>query len=247
MLVKRLGGLLALFCLNVVLTLAQAGDPELVAGRKLLDEGRTTLADTALNDARDSLLKLTQKNPGNAVCFYELARVDYYRCNAADVRGDKKAAEGALDQALSEAQQSLKLDDRSAVAHSLLADIYGRRIGLGRGFMLGARLGPKVAAENKRAQELDGNNPRVLASLGRQYLHAPKMFGGDLDKAIASFQKSLQFDPKGDETYIWLAIAYRKKGDEAAAKPALDEALRLNPRSVFAQSTKGGKTVASGQ
>jgi tetratricopeptide (TPR) repeat protein len=238
---KRLGWFLALFCLDVALASAQDGDPELAAGRKLVEEGRTTLADKALNDARGSLLKLTQKNPGNAVYSYELARVDYYRCNAADTRGDKKAAEAALDQAASEDQQSLKLDEKSAVAHSLLADVYGRRIGLGHGVMLGPRLGPKVAAENKRAQELDGNNPRVLASLGRQYLHAPKMFGGDLEKAIASFQKSLQLDPKNDETYVWLAITYRKKGDEAAANWALGEALRLNPRSVFAQSMKAGK------
>ncbi|PYX28685.1 MAG: hypothetical protein DMG77_15075 [Acidobacteria bacterium] len=244
---KQLGWFLALLWFQVALTSAQAGDPELVAGQKLLEEGRTTLADKVLNDARASLLQLTQKNPGNAVYFYELARVDYYRCNAADVRGDKKAAETTLDQALSDAQQSLKLDERSAIAHSLLADVYGRRIGLGRGFMLGARLGPKVVVENKRAQELDGNNPRVLASLGRQYLHAPKMFGGDLDKAVASFQKSLQLDPSNDETYVWLGVTYRKKGDEAAANRALDEALRLNPRSGFAQSTKAGKTVASGR
>lgn len=46
---KRLGRLLALFCLAVVLTSAQAGDPELVAVQKLLEEGRTTLADKSLS------------------------------------------------------------------------------------------------------------------------------------------------------------------------------------------------------
>jgi eukaryotic-like serine/threonine-protein kinase len=63
------------------------------------------------------------------------------------------------------------------------------------------------------------------------------MFGGDVDKAIESFRTSTQIDPKSDETYVRLAIALRKKGDTAGAEQALQEALRLNPRSAFAKST----------
>jgi tetratricopeptide (TPR) repeat protein len=219
---------------------AQTTDPELTDGLRLLEEARTTLAVKALNEARDYFLKLTQKNPGSAIYFYELARVDQYRCNAADMRKDSKAAMAAMEVAISEAIEAIKLNEASADEHSLLADLYGRRIGLG-GFMAGARFGPKIAAENKRALELDANNPRVLASVGRQYLMAPKMFGGDLDKAIVNLQKSTERDPNGDETFVWLAIAERKKGDTDAANKALDEALRLNPRSVFAQNTKAPK------
>jgi len=219
---------------------AQAGDAELAEGMRLLQESRTTLAENTLNDARDYFLKLTQKNAGSAIYFYELARVDQYRCNAADMRKDSKAAMASMEAAISEALEAVKLNEASAEEHSLLADLYGRRIGLG-GFMVGARFGPKIAAENKRALELDANNPRVLASVGRQYLMAPKMFGGDRDKAIANLQKSTERDPAADETFVWLAIAERKKGDTNAANKALDEALRLNPRSVFAQNTKAGK------
>ena len=231
---------LILLCLLSVLTFAEAADPVLAAGLQLLDEGRTTLKEDALNRARDYFLKLTRENPSNALYFYELARVDYYRCSS--VRGSQgnKVAAVILDQAITDAQEALKLGEHSAVAHSLLADLYGNKIGLGVGFMLGARFGPKVDAENKRALELDSNNPQVLASLGRQYLHAPKMFGGDLDKAIASLHKSIDRDPTADEAYVWLAIAYRKKGDAAAANKALDEALQRSPRSVFALNTKAG-------
>jgi tetratricopeptide (TPR) repeat protein len=218
----------------------QTGDPELAEGLRRLEEGRTTLSDKALNDAREYFLKLTQKNSNSAIYSYELARVDQYRCNAADMRKDSKAAMAAMEAAISEALEAIKLNEASAEDHSLLADLYGRRIGLG-GFMAGARFGPKIGAENKRALELDANDPRVLASVGRQYLMAPKMFGGDLDKAIANLQKSAERDPTADETFVWLAIAERKRGDTDAANKALDEALRLNPRSVFAQNTKAGK------
>lgn len=224
----------------MTLLAAQAGDAALAKGLRLVEESRTTLAEPALDQARDYFATLAKENPNQAASLYQLARIDFYRGNAADLRGDKKSAVAAMELAIGEAQASLKADEHSAVAHSLLADLYGRRIGLG-GFMLGPRLGPKIVAENKRALELDGNNAVVLAAVGRQYLMAPKMFGGNVEKAIENLQKSTQLDPRADETFVWLARAYREKGDAASANKALDEALRLNPRSVFAQNTKAGK------
>ncbi len=216
---------------------AQEGDPALTDGLHLLEEARTTLDDGALTSAQSYFAKLTQQHPENARYSYELARVHAYRSSAWSMRGEKKKAEHALDDAITAALQSLKLEEKSSDAHSLLADLYGRKIRFGVGMFAGPKYGPKVQAENKRAQELDPNNPRVLASLGRQYLEAPHMFGGDVDKAIASFRKSIELDPKSDEAYVWLALALRKKGDKAGADQALQQALQLNPRSVFAKST----------
>jgi len=216
---------------------SQNTDPALDEGLRLLEEARTTLDDASLTRAQECFARLVQQHPENAVYFYELGRVQFYRCSALSLHGDKKKAEHALDEAMVSVQQSLKLDEKSADAHSLLADIYGRKIGFGVGMFAGPKYGPKVQAENKRAQELDANNPRVFASLGRQYLEAPHMFGGDVDKAIASFRQATQLDPKSDEAYVWLAIALRKKGDAAGTEQALQQALQLNPRSAFAKAT----------
>jgi len=38
--------------------------------------------------------------------------------------------------------------------------------------------------------------------------------------------RSIDRDPTADETYVWLAIAYRKKGNRLLQNKALDEALR---------------------
>ena len=223
--------LLTTFCL------AQSADPAREQGLQLLEEGRTTLEDNTLANARDHFTRLTQQHPDNADYFYDLARVNAYRCEAYAAHGDKKRAEGGLDEAIANVQQSLKLNEKSANAHSLLADLYGRKISFGVGMFAGPKFGPKIKAENQRAQELDANNARVFASLGRQHLNAPKMFGGDVDKAIENFRKSIQLDPKYDETFVWLGIALRKKGDEAGAEQAFKDALVLNPRSVFAKQT----------
>jgi len=237
-------GSLAPIVLTVLLgatCLAQAADPMLEQGLSLLEDGRTTLDGAALTRAQDYFGKLTRQNADRALFFYELARVNFYRCEAYSAHGDKKNAEHALDAAIENVQQSLKLNEKSADAHSLLGDLYGRKISFGMAMFAGPKFGPKSQAEDQRALELDGNNPRVFASLGRRYLNAPKMFGGDVEKAIESFRKSTQLDPRFDETYVWLAIALRKKGDATGADQDLQEALRLNPRSMFARQTAGNK------
>jgi tetratricopeptide (TPR) repeat protein len=213
----------------------QPVDDEFQAALRSLEEGRTTLTDKPLSAARASLTRLTRHHSESALYFYHLANVDRYWVEAYLARGDKKRAELALEGGVNNVQQSLKLNEKSSDAHSLLADLYGRRISLGIGIFAGPRYGPKVDAENRRALELDPNNPRALASRGRQYLESPKMFGGDVEKSIAEFRKALELDPTSDEAFVWLAIALRKKGDNTGADKALQEALRLNPRSVFAQ------------
>lgn len=219
---------------------SQAG-PALAEGLRLLEEGRTTLEEKPLMDAKNYFASLAQKDgPDNSSCFYPLAQANRYLAESYAMRNDTKNAGNALDEAIAAAQRSITLDGKSAGAHSLLADLYGRKISFG-GFLAGMRYGSKVDSENKQAQALDANNARVYASLGRQYLHAPSMFGGDVDKAIASFRQSTQLEPNFDETYVWLAIAYRKKGDTANATNALQQALRLNPRSVFAKRALSGE------
>jgi tetratricopeptide (TPR) repeat protein len=226
---------LAVTLLLATACLSQISDPAREQGLQLLEQGRTTLEDASLAQARDYFAKLTQQHSDNAVYFYDLARVNAYRCEAYAAHAGKKKAESALDEGIGNVQQSLKLNEKSADAHSLLADLYGRKISFGIGMFAGPKFGPKIKAENQRAQELNANNPRVLASLGREYLNAPKMFGGDVDKAIESFRKSIQLDPNFDETFVWLGIALRKKGDAPGAEQAFKDALRLNPRSLFAK------------
>ncbi len=130
-----------------------------------------------------------------------------------EMRKDKKSAAETVDKAIDAAQRSIQINDKSADAHSLLADLYGRKISLGNAMFAGPKFGPKVKEENAKAMALDGKNPRVWASLGRQYLIAPKMFGGDVSKAIESLEKSVALDPQQDETYVWLARVYKKHGD----------------------------------
>jgi len=153
-----------------------------------------------------------------------------------EMRKDKKSAAAIVDKAIDAVQHSIQLNDKSADAHSLLADLYGRKIGLGNAMFAGPKFGPKVKEENAKAMALDDKNPRVWASLGRQYLMAPKTFGGDVSKAIESLEKSVALNSRQDETYVWLARAYKKHGDSAKAQGAMQHALALNPESPWVKN-----------
>ena len=212
---------------------AQADDP-LAAP---LQSARRKRDPVQLESLRTQLEQRLSQNPNDAVGRYELATVENFLADVAEMRKDKKAAATAVDKGIEAAQRSIQLNEKSADAHSLLADLYGRKIGLGGGMFLGPRFGPKIGEENKRAMALDDKNPLVWASTGRQYLMAPKTFGGNVSKAIDSFKKSLTLDPNQDETWVWLAKAYEKQSDKANARDAIQHALQLNPQSEWAQET----------
>jgi cytochrome c-type biogenesis protein CcmH/NrfG len=201
-----------------------------------VETARRTHDEKQLQSVSAQLEQKIAQNPNDAGFYLDLARVQGYFADVFEARKDKKAATEAVDKAIETVQRSIQLNDRSPDAHSLLADLYGRKIGLGNGMFAGPKFGPKVKEENARAMALDDKNPRVWASLGRQYLMAPKMFGGDIPKAIESFQKSLAIDPAQDETWVWLCKALQKQGDKSKAREAVQHALQLNPESPFAKA-----------
>ena len=189
-----------------------------------VEAARKTHDEKQLQSLKAQLEQLIAQNSNDAGIYLDLARVHEYFLDVYEMRKDKKAAGEAVDKAIDAAQRSIQLNDKSSDAHSLLADLYGRKISLGNAMFAGPKFGPKVKEENAKALALDDKNPRVWASLGRQYLMTPKMFGGDVTKAMDSFQKSLAIDSLQDETWVWLAKTFQKQGDRAKARDAVQHA-----------------------
>jgi Tfp pilus assembly protein PilF len=202
-----------------------------------LEEGRTTLQDNVLAAVEAQLEKCVASDAKNVRCEYQLARVAYYRALGAQVRRDKHQEQHWADVGILHARQTVLLNDSIAEAHSLLADLYAKKI---TGMLSGPKFGPKVTAENQRALALNSKSAVVQAALGREFLFKPKAFGGNVDKALEALRKSVELDSRADETWVWLAVALRKKGDVQEADKAIAQALILNPRSVFAQHVKAG-------
>jgi tetratricopeptide (TPR) repeat protein len=225
----------ALIATKLVCAADDALAAALESARKTRDEKQLTLLQTQLE-------RQIAQNSNDAVLFLDLTIVRFYLLDVYEMRKDKKDAAADVDKAIEAALHSMLLNDKSADIHSLLADLYGRKIGLGNAMFAGPKFGPKVKEENAKAMALDDKNPRVWASLGRQYLMAPKIFGGDVGKAIESFQKPLAIDSAQDETWVWLARAFQKHGDKTKARDAIQHALTLNPDSPWVRSTADSLT-----
>ena len=218
---------------------AKSADREKTAqdGQQLLEDGRSTLDVPTLNSARKIFEECARPEDKNSFCYFNLALTDFYLKKAEDLAKHSEAAKRWLDTAIADAQSAVALNERSSDIHALLGDLYGAKI---TGMASGMHYGPKANAEIQRAFQLDPDNSRAFAAAGRKYLYTPSMFGGDLNKAIESFRKATETDPHFDENFVWLAIAYRKKGDSVDAQQALSEALQLNSHSVFALRVKSG-------
>jgi hypothetical protein len=147
-----------------------ADDPAAAA----VEAARRTHDEKQLQSVKTQLEQKIALNPNDARFYLDLARVQGYFADVYEMRKDKKAAAEAVDKAIEAVQRFIQVNDKSADAHNLMADLYGRKISLGHGMFAGPKFGPKVKEENAKAMALDDKNPRVCASLGRQYLVAPK-------------------------------------------------------------------------
>jgi tetratricopeptide (TPR) repeat protein len=116
-----------------------------------VEAARKTHDETQLQSVKAQLEQAISQNPNDAAAYYDLARVHAYLADVFEMRKDKKGVSTAVDKAIEAVQRSIQLNDKSADAHSLLADLYGRRISLGNGMLAGPKFGPKVKEENAKA------------------------------------------------------------------------------------------------
>jgi tetratricopeptide (TPR) repeat protein len=208
--------------------------PTLKETVRFLREGEITLQEEPLNAAK-TYFEACVQGPDAVECQYQLSRIHLGLSVMHKLRKESKQGRQELEEALKWAKAAEKADGSSAKVHTLLADLWGERLIEYGGVLAGPRFGPKVKNENSKAVSLAPHDPIVLAGLGRQYLLAPKAFGGDVPKAIELFKRSLEKDPDSSSTYVWLARAYRKIKDRDGFNQALKNALRLQPENIQAQ------------
>lgn len=199
------------------------------AGREALRRGKDAEDVKTMLLAVADLRAAVKGDPTSVGDNYELALAEY-DLGVQLQQSDKQSAGLWLDRAIADAKMTIRLDGTSSDAHTLLSDLYGAKIGLD-GFWTAIRLGSKADSELETALRLNPDNPRAHLTKGRRYLYSPKIFGGDLDKAISSFKEATLLDPHSDDAFRWLAVALIKKGDTVLAKKAIAEAMHLNPQS----------------
>jgi hypothetical protein len=118
----RLAIFLTWALLSCFTTRAQTADPLAPA----MESARRKRDAVQLEALKSQLDRRIHQDPNDSQARYQLALVEGYLVDVAERRKDKKAATASLDEAIQAAQLSIKLNDKSADAHSLLADFYRR-------------------------------------------------------------------------------------------------------------------------
>ncbi len=134
--------------------------------RGAVEAARKTRDEAKLHSLQEQLERKIAGDSKDAGSYLDLARVNAYLLDVYEMRREKKPAVAAVDRAIDLTLHSIQLHDKSAEAHSLLADLYGRKISLGNAMFAGPKFGPKVKEENAKAMALDDKSPVVWASLG---------------------------------------------------------------------------------
>src|SRR5215472_12818457 len=113
-----------------------------------VEAARKTHDEAQLQSLKTQLEQKIAQDPKDAASYLDLATVNSYLADVYEMKKDKKPEVAAIDKGIELVQHSIQLNDKSADAHSLLADLYGRKIGLGTAMFTGPKFGPKVKEEN---------------------------------------------------------------------------------------------------
>lgn len=145
-------------------------------------------------------------------------------------RGQARAAAGALEAAIADFSEALRLDPADAAA--MAARGHAR---LGKGEIDAA------IADLAGAVQLQPGNPAYLA--GRGYARLVK---GEPDHAISDLNEAIRLNPKLASSYNNRGLAWRKKGDIERAIEDFSAAIALNPSYAVAYNNRGYAYEAKG-
>jgi adenylate cyclase len=135
---------------------------------------------------------------------------------AAVLLGYAASPRDVLSEAAGFARQALRLDERNALAHTIL----------GRSLMLTGKY-QEAIAENRLAIELNPN--LALAHYG---LGAALLWAGHAEQSIPHYEQALRLSPRDPISPVWRCVmgqALSFMGSDEAALAAVDAAVRQRP------------------
>lgn len=101
--------------------------------------------------------------------------------------------------------------------------------------------GTQVLPNLKKAENLQPDSAVVSFGLGSFYFLAPKIAGGNRQKAKEYLEKAIEEDPLFADAYIRLAQLYKMQGDEEKSQIYLNKALDIDPENTLVQDFRSGR------
>ena len=131
---------------------------------------------------------------------------------------------GRLREAVSDAEEALKVNPNDLGARRILARLYTRLISDGNQNRVNEEMLKKAIEQYQKITEADVKDIDALLVLGRLY----KVSGNSVDSEKA-YKKALSIDPSNDDALTGLAVVYADLGDTKQAADMMRKASDRNP------------------
>ena len=205
---------------------------KLWAGREDLDKVRQAVA--ILRQARI-------EDYGSFEADWKLARADFF---LGDHTNDEREREAAFREGEEAGKAAIKLDDKRPEGHFWLGANYGGSAKYST--LAGLATVEDIRREMETVLKADEGfqNGSAYLVLGQLYLQAPKVLGGDVDKAIDYLEKGLKFGPDNALLRVRLADAYHAARRDNDARKQIDYVLSMKMDPNYAAEYKEAQEEA---
>lgn len=163
---------------------------------------------------------------GNYEIAWKLARANYYLGAHTD---DDSEREAAFREGIEAGKMAVQLQDNKPEGHFWLGANYGGDAE--HSTLAGLANLEDIRSQMERVIQIDESYEAGSAylGLGQLYLRAPKVLGGDTQKAIEYFEKGLKVGSDNALLRVNLAEAYHQAKRESDARKQIDFILKMNP------------------
>ena len=162
---------------------------------------------------------------GNFEAAWKLARADYYLGSHAE----DEEADNAFREGIEAGKIAIQLQPSKPEGHFWLGANYGGSAE--RSTLAGLSSVEDIRQEMEAVIKIDETfqNGSAYMGLGQLYLQAPKVLGGDTNKAIDYLLKAKKIGPNNTITRLHLAEAYHEAKRDGEARKEIDELLAMTP------------------